>query len=171
MASCVSLLIKQDILSHQWSSGLIQAQMENSENMEIYFDCQPLLSVDEMDREMALSMPENYIVPSNYCTILTELLILQSRIPVSLLFITTYDTLQVVFWRARPKAWCTHCVFITPFLLYQIILYNCSIMARKCWQHTLWLKKKVKNVSYCSILWNFFYSSFDRVSFLISDGK
>ncbi len=38
--------------------------MENSENMEVYFDCQALQS-DEVG-EMAPSMPENYIVPSNY---------------------------------------------------------------------------------------------------------
>ncbi len=39
--------------------------MENSENMEIYLDCQPLRSYDEMVGEMALSMPKNYIVLSN----------------------------------------------------------------------------------------------------------
>ncbi len=36
--------------------------MENLENIEIYFDCQPLPSDEEMVGEMALSMPENYIV-------------------------------------------------------------------------------------------------------------
>ncbi len=53
--------------------------MENSENMEIYFDCQPLPSGDEMVGEMASSMPENYIVLSNYCTIPTELLMSHMR--------------------------------------------------------------------------------------------
>ncbi len=48
--------------------------MENSENMEIYFDCQQLPSHDEMVGEMALSMPENYVVLSIYCKIPTELL-------------------------------------------------------------------------------------------------
>ncbi len=42
--------------------------------MEIYFDCEPLPSDDEIVGEMTLSMLENYIVLSNYCTILTELL-------------------------------------------------------------------------------------------------
>ncbi len=42
--------------------------------MEIYFDCQALPFDDEVDGEMALSMLENYIVPSNYCIIPTELL-------------------------------------------------------------------------------------------------
>ncbi len=48
--------------------------MKKSENMEIYFDCQALPSDDEMDGDMAFSMPENYIVLSNYFTISTELL-------------------------------------------------------------------------------------------------
>ncbi len=48
--------------------------MENSENMDVYFDCQPLPSDDKMVGKMAPSMPENYTVLSNYCTILTELL-------------------------------------------------------------------------------------------------
>ncbi len=43
--------------------------------MEIYFDYQPLLSDDEIFGEMALSMPENYIVLSNYCGIPTKLLV------------------------------------------------------------------------------------------------
>ncbi len=86
IALCVLLLIKQDTLSHQQSSGLFQAQMENSKNMEIYFDCQALSSNDETDGEVALSMPENYIAPLNYCTIPTELLALRSHIPVPLLF-------------------------------------------------------------------------------------
>ncbi len=41
--------------------------------MEIYSDCQPLPSDDEMVREMALNVTQNYIVLSNYCTIPTEL--------------------------------------------------------------------------------------------------
>ncbi len=59
--------------------------MENSENMEVYFDCKMLPSDEEMEGEMTSSMSDNYIVPSNYCTIPTELLILQSCMPVSLL--------------------------------------------------------------------------------------
>ncbi len=43
--------------------------------MEIYFDSQALLSDNETDGEMALSIPENYIVPSNYGTIPILLLI------------------------------------------------------------------------------------------------
>ncbi len=42
--------------------------------METYFDCQPLPSDDKMVGEMALSMPENYIVLSNYFTMSIELL-------------------------------------------------------------------------------------------------
>ncbi len=80
------LLVKRNILSHRQSSGLFQVQMDNSEKKEIYFDCQALPSDNETDEEMALSIQENYIVPSNYGTIPTELPILQSRIPVSLLF-------------------------------------------------------------------------------------
>ncbi len=41
--------------------------------MEIYFDCQPLPSDEEMVGEMTLSMPDNYIVLLNYHTIPTEL--------------------------------------------------------------------------------------------------
>ncbi len=48
--------------------------MKNSEKMEIYSDCQPLPFDDKMVGEMDSSMPENYIVLSNYCTIPTELL-------------------------------------------------------------------------------------------------
>ncbi len=44
--------------------------MEILENIEIYFDCQPLPSDDKMVGEMALSMLENYIV----CTINSQAL-------------------------------------------------------------------------------------------------
>ncbi len=74
IASCVSRFIKQDILSHQRSGGLFRAQIENSENIEIYFHCESLASDDELVGEMALSMPENYTVLSNYCTVPKELL-------------------------------------------------------------------------------------------------